>query len=131
MRVSKLRTLLKGLGVSMPDIANISYVSKDTVEILVSEQKRADTICILQKYGFRLREGFMPNKAADPRAPADVKDQIRKNFITRLTRLSLCANPVVRDYFSSWLSSVQNETGTTTVQTKTSKIPATQCLTRQ
>lgn len=101
MRISELRSKFRLLKMPVHLIYNISYVDRDTVELLVTQEAAPLVTKVLEDYAFRLRDGFTPGKAMDPRASDDVKARIARQFVSRVQKLSQCGHPVVREYFRS------------------------------
>jgi hypothetical protein len=105
MRIGELRATLRSLNVDLSGVYNISYVGRETVEILVSVSAKERLVQDLEKKGLRQRLDFDPSKPSDPagHVPKGLSDRIRENFLARLTRLSENRVPLVRDFFRSWL----------------------------
>lgn len=127
MRITQLKEKLKIIGLDLSDIPNISYVGKDTLELLVTKAKSAKICAILEDLGFRRREKFDPEKPADATASPDTVKKIRLNFFKRLERLAECKHPIIRAYYADWLETVKKSSHDE-FSTMTTEIPTvSQC----
>lgn len=125
-RLGEIRQKLKQLKVNLDGVLNISYVGKDTLELLVTKTIKDRITKELDKLGFRLRANFRPDQAQDPRASAEVRERIAQSFIVRLERLSAdTSRPMVAKYFASW---AKDTSDAKTAMTSTLTTPhITQC----
>ncbi|KAH8914551.1 hypothetical protein BT69DRAFT_1304949, partial [Atractiella rhizophila] len=102
----KVRETFRALQVRTVNIAHLSWVGKDTLEVLLDQSYSQTFREIMLASKVSIVSDYDPSKPHNPEAPQDVVNRIRKDWLARLrkiTELDSSASPATKEYFSHLL----------------------------
>ncbi|KAH8913627.1 hypothetical protein BT69DRAFT_1344337 [Atractiella rhizophila] len=99
----KIRETFRALQIRLVNIAHLSWVGRDTLEILMDQSYVQTFLDIMTSSKVIVVSNYDPSKPHNPEAPQDVVDRIRKDWLSRLRRITQkdsTASMATKEYFA-------------------------------
>lgn len=110
MKISEIRKAFKMTEIKTNLVYNITFVNRNTLEILTTKTY-AETIIKILGDDFPHRKGFIAHKPADPKATKTQQIAFRETAIRRLRRTLSHENnrQFVNEFFGNYMNFIQTE----------------------